>query len=576
MGAEPINYSFRDFERAVATTAQALAELGIGAGDRILFVADNSLAWQVVAWAAQALRAEPCAAYANLGARALCEIAQRVRPRCVFVGNRVQWDHLAPILPDLVKSGLQLRISSDPLDDPPLEIRDVATSQLAATPYSEAEWQERVRRVEPNDPFLILFTSGTSGRQKGVVLTHDAFVRALEGGQSCTGMTESDDGLMFLPFAHVAGQCQFALAVALGHSLILVARREDLPKAFALGPTYVFAVPMVYEKLRERAIEAVAKLAWPLRTLLQASLTVVSDPIPEARSNLRSQFLLRLARRTIGKKLLAQLGGKLRMIASGGAYAPPELVQFFESLNIPYLSLYGMTETCGLISSSRFAEARLNDSVGMVSPDLTVRIAEDGELRVKGPMLMRGYLDESDTTSAVDADGFFRTGDVVQCDAGTGQLRIVGRSKDLIVLSTGKKLSPEPLEARLCNIPFVHSALLVGDGRPCVVAILFVGTTDLEAIGIGTNDDSDSLLTTVQQCLRDHAEFERPKRLLVVPYLPSEFQGFLTPTFKLKRSAILDRLSNSIDRLYANDCGSVTVLTNGRSLMSESQRPAAQ
>ncbi|HMA92762.1 MAG TPA: AMP-binding protein [Polyangiaceae bacterium] len=572
--AEPTRYSFRDFEHAVAATAQGLSELGVTAGDRILFIAENSLAWQIVAWAAQALRAETCAAYANLGATALCEIAQRVRPCCIFVANAVQFGHLETVLKDLVCSGLRLRVSPVPLGDAPLGIRDVSTEDLVATPHSEAQWSERVARVAPTDPFLVLFTSGTSGGQKGVILTQDAFVRALEGGQSCTGMTESDDGLMFLPFAHVAGQCQFALAVALGHSLIMVARREDLAKAFALGPTYVFAVPMVYEKLRARAAEGVAKLAWPLRPLLRASLVVMSNPDRAARGSARSRLLLQLGRRTIGKALSSQLGGRLRMVASGGAYAPPDLVQFFESLNIPYLSLYGMTETCGLISSTRFAQARLNDSVGLVSPDLNIRIAEDGELRVKGPMLMHRYLNTEDTPLAFDADGYFRTGDMVQCDPETGQLRIVGRSKDLIVLSTGKKLSPEPLEARLSSIPSVDSALLVGDGRPCVAAVLFVDARRHGDVEKATQD-SEQLLTQVRACLHDNAEFERPKRLLVVPHLPSEFPGFMTPTFKIKRGTILEQLSDPIDRLYANDCASVTVLTNAQSLIAAQRRSAS-
>jgi long-chain acyl-CoA synthetase len=558
---EPQAHTFADFERAVASTAQALSALGIGAGDRLLFLAENSYAWQVLAWAAQALRAVTCAAYSNLAPAAMADIARRVKPRCVFVSNEAQLGSLQPLMPALVEAGLTLMISPQALTSAPAGLRSCTIADLIATPFEPAVWEQRVDAVSPNDEFLLLFTSGTSGRQKGVRLAQDAFVRALEGGRSSTGMTEHDNGLMFLPFAHVAGQCQFALAVALGHSLIVVSRREDLQRAFDFGPTYVFAVPMLYEKLRARVLERIESMSFPMRGLLQQSFAALSQHDLQGSIPIRERLLRVLGRNTIGKRLRAQLGGQLRMVASGGALAPVELVRFFESIGIPFLSLYGMTETCGLISSMSIEGPRPSDSVGLTSPDLSCRIDETGELCLKGPLMMSGYIDTEDDRAAFDADGYFHTGDLVDRDPGTEQLRIVGRSKDLIVLSTGKKLSPEPLEARLTAEPRVQAAVLVGDGQPYVSAILFVGHQEHTSDRIAAGDDD--LLATSRRQLGTCSEFERPKRLLVVHNAPSEFPEFVTPTFKLKRAAVTAYFAEAIEHLYAADSGSVTLYEAG-------------
>lgn len=550
------SYSFSEFEHAVAATAEALAELGIGAGDRILFTAENSLAWQVVAWAAQALRAVTCAAYSNLSPQALADIATRVKPCCLFVSNEAQLKQLEPVLPMLISSGLRLTVS--PQSMPPLHpaLRHRVTSELATTRFERATWERRVGAVSPDDVFLLLFTSGTGGKQKGVQLTQDAFVHALEGGRACTGMTEQDNGLMFLPFAHVAGECQFSLAVAMGHGLILATRREDLQRAFEYGPTYVFAVPMVYEKLMARVLAGIEAMPSPLRGLLREAVAALSRCGEAGAGSLRDRWLCTLGRLTVGKRLRSQLGGRIRMLASGGALAPVELVRFFEAIGIPYLSLYGMTETCGLISSSLFGGSRRSDTVGRKSPDLSLRLASDGELCVKGALLMRGYLEPEDNEAAFDADGFFHTGDLVERDASSGEVRIIGRSKDLIVLSTGKKLSPEPLESRLGALPEVLAAVILGEGRPCVCAMLFVAGQ----VASSPEQTQEKLFSKVQRQLASCSAFERPKRLLLIPRAPTDFPELMTPTFKLKRAAVFAHFAQAIEQLYDTDGGSVMVV----------------
>jgi long-chain acyl-CoA synthetase len=546
----PVECSFEQFERDVAATAEFLSGSGIKPFDRVLIVAENSRDYQVLALAAQALRAEPCSVFANLGANATSDIAERVRPRCLFVSSQSQWDKLTQVSAALVKGGLAIRISPKPLAEPLDGVTDCLISQITSTPYSPKRWNERVDAIGPDDPFLLLFTSGTSGKQKGVVLRQDAFVRAIEGGRAGTGMSENDDGLMFLPFGHIAGQCQFMLAIALGHSLILVSRRDDLAVAFSMGPSYAFAVPMVYEKLLARVTEQLEGLPWPLRPLLSASITAAQRSRPKGTTTLKDRALAWLAKRTIGERLKRNLGGRLRMVASGGASTPPSLCQFFETMGIPFISIYGMSETCGLICSQGFGDERYNDSVGLPSPDLEVKINDQGELCLKGAMMMQGYLESEDNTDAYDEQGYFRTGDLVTRNSRTGQYRIIGRSKSLLILSTGKKISPEPIETQLDSVWPITGAVLLGDGHPYVTALLFVPATDIAKLGRDEDAVFSSLQVIVASHLAEFSDYERPKRLLVVEGSPTDHPEFVTPTLKLKRKPIIDAYASAIEQLY--------------------------
>ncbi|MGC4068753.1 MAG: AMP-binding protein [Polyangiaceae bacterium] len=549
--APPSESTFAEFERAVAGTAEFLRKSGLAPRDRVLFLAENSGDYQILQLAAQTLRAEPCALFASLGEKAACALAERLKPRVLFVSSQAQFDKLETVMGALRRAGLELVIVPRPLDRVPTDVAIHRMQDVKATPFTRESFDALVDAVEGTDPFLLLFTSGTAGKQKGVRMTQDAFVRALEGGRAATAMTEADDGLMFLPFGHVAGQCQFMLAIAVGHALLLVSRREDLPRAFLLGPTYAFSVPMVYEKLKERVEANLARAPKVLRALLTSAVDRATTEGNRRDAKITDRALCALARLTVGRKLRRTLGGRLRMVASGGAAAAPSLAHFFEAMGIPFMSFYGMSETCGLIASHEIEKPRDLASIGSMSPDLEWTVTADGELCVKGPMLMSGYLDEADNRESFDERGFFHTGDLVQIDEATSTMRLNGRRKSLILLSTGKKLSPEPIEARLSALPFVEAALLFGDGRPYVGAILFVRPEELENAELDDTAELDGLLKTVHGELEELSGYERPKRLLVIPSSPSQFPDFVTPTLKLKRASVVAALSPQLDAVYA-------------------------
>jgi len=561
-GAPPRDVTFREFRRGAGRAAALLEEAGVGPGDRVLLLAENSPEWQMTAFGAQLLRAEPAAAFASLSAEPARALALRVRPKALLVGGRAQWEKLAPAAEALAAAGLSLVLSGEPLPPGalPAGVREVSSAVLDRAPppapalacpeLPDAELDRRAAAVGEEDPFLLLFTSGTTGRPKGVRLPQRAIVHAIEGGRAAVGTTEADRGLHFLPFAHVAGHDQFALALAQGHTLLMIARREDLDGALALGPTYLFSVPLVYERIRLAVEAKIGAMPAPLRALVRAGLAGAARLRVDGAGRPGDGVRARLADALVGRAVRKRLGGHVRGLFAGGAPAAPALFRFFEALGIPFVELYGMSETAGLISSNLFAGPRRAGSAGIPTPDHELRTAADGELLLRGPLLCTGYLDEADTRAAFDADGFFHTGDVVRVQE-DGALRVEGRKKHLLVLSTGKKLSPEPIETAIAAARPFEAAVLLGEGRPFVAAAVFVAKEEIARLAAQGLDAAEALLPRARAALSAFSEYEKPKRLVVLPGAPQDHPGLVTPTLKLRRERLLEQIDGAVQAVYA-------------------------
>jgi long-chain acyl-CoA synthetase len=547
--------TFGAFGAGVARAAAFLRDAGVGPGDRVLLLAENSPEWQLVALGAQVLRAEPAAVFASLAAEPVRAIADRVRPRVAFVSGPAQWEKLAPAASAQASAGLGAVLSVEAIAGLPPGARSARVAEAlgpgeGAAALPDAEAAALAAAVGEEDPFLLLFTSGTTGRPKGVRLPQRAIVHAIEGGAVATARTEEDVGLHLLPFGHVAGHDQFMLALAERHGLVMIARREELDRALALGPTYLFSVPLVYERIRAAVEAKIASLPAPARGLARAALAGAARVRVDGSRRLHDRALARLADRLVGHALRARLGGAVRGLFSGGAPASPALFRFFEALGVPFVELYGMSETAGLISSNLFDGARRAASAGVLSPDHEVRFAPDGELAIRGPLLMSGYLDAEDGARAYDEDGFFRTGDLGHVDE-EGFLRITGRKKDVLVLSTGKKLSPEPVELAMGAAPGVEGAVLLGEGLPFVSAVVFVAREELARLRAAGLDAAEALLPRVRDALAAFSEYEKPKRLLVLPGTPADHPALVTPTLKVRRDALVASLGGALTALYA-------------------------
>jgi long-chain acyl-CoA synthetase len=552
--APPSEVTFAAFELAVRRAAASLSAAGLRPGERVLMLAENSPAWQQLALGAQALRAECAALFSNLSGEAARAIALRVRPRVAFVSGPAQWEKLAPDAGELAAAGLVAVIAAEPLPAGALPpgVRQLPVGEVVgegAPAVEGVSWDVLVDSVGPEDPFLLLFTSGTTGRPKGVRLPQRAIVHAIDGGNSAVGTGPGDLGVHFLPFAHVAGHDQFMLALAQGHALLLVQRREDIERAFTFGPTYAFSVPLVYERFRTAVEDKLDTLPGPLRRLTRAALAAGVRVRVEGSRYLPDRALTLLGDRLVGGPLRKRLGGRMRALFAGGAPTSPALFRFLEGLGIPCVELYGMTETAGLISSNLLDAPRRPGSAGIVTPDQEVRFADDGELLVRGPLLLSGYLEPEDAVGAFTEDGFYRTGDRARIDE-EGFLRIEGRKKALLVLSTGKKLAPEPLELILAGTPPFQGAVLLGEGRPFVSAAVFVPPEFLARLATEGRDAAEALLPAVRAALHAFSDYEKPKKLLVLPGSPADHPSIITPTLKVKRDALLALLGPRFAAIY--------------------------
>jgi len=553
-GSPPRDLTFSAFRDLAARGAAFLEAAGVGAGDRVLLLAENSPEWPAFSLAAQALRAEPAGLFASLSAGPAEEIARRVKPRVIFVSTQAQWAKLAPAAADLAAAGLTAVLSLEPLaaGSVPPGVTVAAGADVfapGAPSLTPARFAARAAAVTEDDPFLLLFTSGTTGRQKGVRIVQRAIVSAVDCGVAGVRTQESDLGLHLLPFGHVAGHDQFCLALAQGHALAMISRREDLLRALALGPTYLFSVPLVYDRMRSQAMEKVEALPAPVKALVHAALEAAARVRVDGSTSLSDRVLTAVAGATVGKKLRASLGGRVRGIFSGGAPASTPLFRFFEGLGFTFVELYGMTETAGLVSMNPFDGPRRPGCVGLITPDHEVQISAEGELLVRGPLCFKGYLEASDDEGAFTEDGFYRTGDLARLDT-DGSLWITGRKKHLLVLSTGKKIAPEPIELAIgAALPF-QGAVLLGEGRPFVSAAVFVAPEELARLTAHGRDAAEALLPAARAALSAFSEHEKPKKLLIIEGAPTDHPALLTPSLKLKRDALLAYLGARVAALY--------------------------
>ncbi|RME28955.1 MAG: long-chain fatty acid--CoA ligase [Deltaproteobacteria bacterium] len=457
-----------------------------------------------------------------------------------------------------------------PTDPPPVvtlaALRDRGQQWLDAHPGA---WNRRAAAVGPEDLATLLYTSGTTGRPKGVELTHDAWVFEGEAIDALGIMTPADRQLLFLPLAHSFTHAMEIAAIRVGLHSVVDGRVDLLPSTMQqTRPSFMAGVPRTFEKLHNAIVER-AHRAGPVGTrLFRRALAVgleVSrrrqrgEPIPR-----RLRLAHQLAERTVFAPIRGRLGGRLRFLISGGAPLAPELAEFFDALGIRVLEGYGLTEAAAASLVNRPDRCRFG-TVGLPLPGVEVRLAPtDGEILLRSRGVMRGYhgLPE-DTAAVLDPDGWLHTGDIGELDA-DGFLRITDRKKDLIKTSTGKTVAPQRLEARLRAVsPLIGRALVHGDGRNFVSAIL---TLDPEqARGWAAAHDCAHLDHAALCRLPEiHAEIqaaidrvasslpphERIRRFAIVDREPTVDDGELTGTLKLRRRAVEERYRQLLDSFY--------------------------
>jgi long-chain acyl-CoA synthetase len=430
------------------------------------------------------------------------------------------------------------------------------------------DWRAEALAAEPGDVATIIYTSGTTGDPKGVMLTHGNIASNVVSSLKVLALRDDDECLSFLPLSHIFErmvghytmlQCGVTISYATSSDTVAAEMTE-------VRPTFMASVPRLYEKIYARVLDSASSgspvkkrlFFWAKRsaeTWLEYSLA--RRPLPGAVA-----FKKRVADRLVFGQLRKKTGGRIRFFASGGAPLNPEIAKFFHAAGLPILEGYGLTETSPVISFNTFDQIKLG-TVGRPIPGVEVRIADDGEILTRGPHVMLGYYNKPEATrEAIDPDGWFHTGDIGLLDA-DGFLRITDRKKDLIVTAAGKNVAPQPIENMVRTSRFVSNCVMLGDRRKFPVMIVVPNLDQLKAWAAHKGlvaPDERSLLALpevaakmdreVRKTLRDLAQFEIPKKLLLVATDFSVDGGELTPTLKVKRRVVERNYARQIEELY--------------------------
>ena len=515
--------------RRAASTMARLRERGIRKGDRVVILAESGIEWVVADIAILTLGAVTVPIYPTLPA-----------------------SQIAPLLAD---SGSKGAFAST------AELRGKLESARAGAPGLEWIWcwsedplpeagSEAYPGAGPDDPgpddlATFIYTSGTTGVSKGVMLTHSNMVAEALLALRAMSVTEGDVYLSFLPLSHVFERCSGLYTMIDAGATIMYAESIDrmaanLPEC---RPTIMLAVPRFYEKFYSRVVEAAAKAGFPTAPLFEwARRTAIAWA---ARTNARKpvwpwlDVQHALANRLVYRKLDARLGGRLRLRVSGGAALNREVALFFYGVGQPIHEGYGLSETSSAISVNRFGDMRIG-TVGTPFEEIEVKIAPDGEILVRGPVVMKGYWNRPEETAAALDGGWFHTGDVGVID-NDGHIRITDRKKDIIVTSGGKKVAPQLLENALKESPRIQEALVVGEGQKYIGALIVPEDS-------ATREEIAADVDRVNSTL---ANFERIRRFELIPNDLSVSDGTLTPSLKLKRRAVAEKHRDLIQRLFA-------------------------
>jgi long-chain acyl-CoA synthetase len=519
----------------------ALLARGVRPGDRVAIVAETRLEWALCDLAILSIGAVTVGVYPTSTPEQMRYIVEHAGASIAFVAS-------GPRLA-IEKSGVALKEIVD-LDDL-ATFRGEGRRALASHANLADELVMCRDSVRPKDVAAIVYTSGTTGQPKGVVLTHLALYTASKVGVEALQLTDADVGVGFLPLAHALARVNYYGTLHAGTVTWFSRTMEEVADVWRVAhPTVLGLVPRVLDKIHARVLSAVAESPAPRQKLFARALEVGKEyarlVAEGARIPTRLAMEHALWERLVYKRVRAGIGwDRLRFALCGGAPLRREVAEFFGAIGVTILEGYGLSETSAATVLS-LPNARRAGSVGRPLAGVEVKIAADGEILLKCPGLFARYeKDEDATRAAIDADGFFATGDVGHVDA-DGFVFITDRKKDLIVTAGGKNVAPQAIEAALAADPRVLHAVAIGDQRPYLVALLFVDPI------VGDRAARERVANeAVARANQGLARFEQIKTCALLDDEPTIASGLLTPTQKVKRRAVAERYAAMVEALYA-------------------------
>ena len=559
--------SSQEFLRRVAGLSTAFVELGVKPGDRVGLFSANRPEWHTADFAVTGAGGVTVPVYFNESADRTTYILKHCGAKVVFVAGHAQLQKLLALRSHLPE--LEQIVVADGGPDLPTQCLCYETLIAGASATDVSSYRMRASQVLTGQLASLIYTSGTTGEPKGVMLTHSNFCsNVADLGDDFRLDPEKDVALSFLPLAHVYGRTLDYIYLFQGVPLAYVESVEAVAQALLeVRPTITAAVPRFFEKIYARIVEQGSSNTGLKRKIFDWAMSVADRSVPwrttgaSASPALKLQW--KLADKLVYKKFRLGVGGRIRILSSGGAPLSKALAEFFCTVGIPIYQGYGLTETSPIVSSN-YPANRVGSS-GKPIVNVQVRIAEDGEILVKGPCVMQGYYKNPEATREVlSEDGWFRTGDIGYVDK-DNYLFITDRKKDLLKTAAGKFVAPQPIENALKTSPYILNAMVVGDRRKFIVALLVPNavTVSAKAADQGIRFSSNAELAAhpwvhalidaeVKRLTAHLAQYETIKRFALLPEDFTFDNGSLTFTLKLKRRVVEQQYSNVIESLYAD------------------------
>jgi long-chain acyl-CoA synthetase len=564
-----VTLTYAAYYERVLMVARGLGKMHVKSGDRIAILSENRAGWVIADMGILCSGGVTVPIYPTNTPEQIEYMINHSGARILFVSGKYQYTKLLKVRESI--PGVELVVSFERfLGDPSLPLTTFYQLSEIDSPISDEEKREieaGIDRIKPDDMLTLVYTSGTTGIPKGVMLSHNNILTNTRYLTEQSGAIDKDDVLLsFLPLSHILERTVgYYMTIRNGALMAFADSIEKVPENMAeIRPTVMICVPRLFEKIYQRIFENAHQMSAVNRALFNWAVEVGKKYVVATYINKQPSKLLNLeyavADRLIFSRIRARFGGNMKLFSSGGAPLDKTINEFFWIIGIPIFEGYGLTETSPALCFNNFEHIRFG-SVGVALEQTEFKIAEDGEILVRGPQVMLGYYNDPATTAEAIQDGWFKTGDIGHIEEGF--VYITDRKKELIITAGGKNIAPQPIENELRMDKYVTSAFVCGDRKPYLTALIVPNLERLlefakeKHIHYYELDDlvmHEPVQKLFEQRVADInsrlAPYETIKKFVLLVHDFSIEGGELTPTLKLKRKIIYEKYKHKIEDLY--------------------------
>jgi len=533
-------YTWGETSKNIQKLSKVLKD-NLAQGDRCLLVSENRPEWLIADLAIMLADGITVPAYTTYTEKDYKYLIEDCEPSVIIVSNNEMHDKLKNIIKE--KNFIKKVITFDEISDVEkqekyLKFDSIVTNELSK---NEIIKNENLKR---NSPACIIYTSGTSGNPKGVILSHGGILNNLEGAQEILKplIDKKPIFLTWLPLSHSYEHAVQFVQIAVGAKVFYAERIEKLLENISQAkPTIMTAVPRFYQNLYSKINMNMKKATGLKAKLIKITINLGKKKLLGKKMNIYEKFLNALVDALVRKKVKKQFGGNLKAFVSGGGALDKEIGEFLNSIGLPTLQGYGLTETSPVVSCNPIHKIRV-ETVGPPFKGNQVKIAEDGEILVKGENVMLGYWNKKEDTAKVLKEGWLYTGDIGEIDPQDGYLKITDRKKDIIVSAGGDNISPAKIENQLTNSPAIEQSMVFGEGKNYLVALISPSKEFLE--------QKEKIKEIIDEINKNLTLVEKIKKFELINENFTIENGLLTPTMKVKRNKVILKYKNILENFY--------------------------